>query len=120
MLDKFINIFEGATEFYGQAKRIHKKLSVKVEVKAWTHTKSPITREQWRLHLEGVEPQLGIAPLKKDGTCKWGAIDIDINHYDYQELLNKIRKLNLPLILNKLQVSSQKLLIFLTIYLIYF
>jgi len=99
MLDKFINIFEGATEFYGQAKRIHKKLSVKVEVNAWTHTKSPITREQWRLHLEGVEPQLGIAPLKKDGTCKWGAIDIDINNYDYQELLNKIRKLNLPLIM---------------------
>ena len=71
----------------------------KVEVDAWTHTKSPITREQWRLHLEGVEPQLGIAPLKKDGTCKWGAIDIDINNYDYQGLLNKIRKLNLPLIM---------------------
>src|SRR5210317_155144 len=98
MLEKFINIFEGADHFYGQAKRINNPRSVKVEVDATTQ-KGTVTKELWQKHLDGVDPQLGIAPLKKDSTCKWGAIDIDKNNYDYQELLNKIRKLKLPLIM---------------------
>ena len=98
MLEKFINIFEGADEFYGQARRIDNPRSVKVEVDATT-IKKPVTKDLWQKHLDGVGPQLGIAPLKKDGTCKWGAIDIDKNNYDYEELLNKIRKLKLPLIM---------------------
>jgi hypothetical protein len=98
MLEKFINIFEGADHFYGQAKRINNPRSVKVEVNATTQ-KGTVTKELWQKHLDGVGSQLGIAPLKKDGTCKWGAIDIDKNNYDYQELLNKIRKLKLPLIM---------------------
>jgi len=98
MLEKFINIFEGADHFYGQAKRINNPRSVKVEVNATTQ-KGIVTKELWQKHLDGVGSQLGIAPLKKDGTCKWGAIDIDKNNYDYQELLNKIRKLKLPLIM---------------------
>ena len=32
---------------------------------------------------------LGMFPLKDDGTCKWGAIDIDENNYDYENLLKK-------------------------------
>ena len=98
MLEKFINIFEGADEFYGQARRIDNPRSVKVEVDATT-IKKPVTKDLWQKHLDGVGPQLGIAPLKRDGTCKWGAIDIDKNNYDYEELLNKIRKLKLPLIM---------------------
>ena len=98
MLERFINIFEGSNDFYGQAKRIDNRLSVKVEVEAWTK-KEPVSKQLWKNHLEGVGPQLGIAPLRKDGTCKWGAIDIDKNNYDYKELLNKIREKNFPLIM---------------------
>jgi len=42
---------------------------------------------------------LGIFPLTDDGTCKWGAIDIDVDNLDYEELLKKIRELKLPLIM---------------------
>ena len=38
-------------------------------------------------------------PLKDDGTCKWGAIDIDLPEFDYEDLLKTIRKLKLPLIM---------------------
>ena len=98
MLEKFINIFEGADHFYGQAKKELITQDSKVEVNATTE-KGTVTKELWQKHLDGVDPQLGIVYLKKDGTCKWGAIDIDKNNYDYQELLNKIRKLKLPLIM---------------------
>ena len=50
-----------------------------------------ITKQLWENHLNGVGNRLGIFPLKDDGTCKWGAIDIDVNNYDYEDLLKNIR-----------------------------
>ena len=98
MLDRFINIFEGLERAYGQFKKNDKKLSIKVEGRPWVEHK-PITKQIWDNHLNGVGNRLGIFPLKDDGTCKWGAIDIDVNNYDYEDLLKKIRKLKLPLIM---------------------
>ena len=98
MLDRFINIFEGLERAYGQFKKNDKKLSIKVEGRPWVEHK-PITKQLWENHLNGVGNRLGIFPLKDDGTCKWGAIDIDVNNYDYEGLLQKIRKLKLPLIM---------------------
>ena len=98
MLDKFINIFEGLDSAYGQFKKENNRLSIKVEGKPWVE-KKPVSKELWQNHLKGIGPNLGVFPLKRDGTCKWGAIDIDDNNYDYEELLQKIRKLKLPLIM---------------------
>lgn len=39
--------------------------------------KRPPQREDFRAHLAGVGPGLGIAPLRRDGTCSWAAIDLD-------------------------------------------
>ncbi len=50
MLERFINIFEGSNDFYGQAKRIDNRLSVKVEVEAWTK-KEPVSKQLWKNHL---------------------------------------------------------------------
>ena len=98
MLEKFINIFEGLDSAYGQFKKENNRLSIKVEGKPWVD-KKPVTKELWQNHLKGIGPNLGIFPLRRDGTCKWGAIDIDDINYDYEELLQKIRKLKLPLIM---------------------
>ena len=98
MIDKFINIFEGLERAYGQFKKNDKKLSVKVEGRPWIEHK-PLTKQLWENHLNGVGNRLGVFPLKDNGTCKWGAIDIDVNNYDYENLLNKIRELKLPLIM---------------------
>lgn len=39
--------------------------------------KRPPTREDFRRHLAGVGPGLGIAPLRRDGTVTFAAIDLD-------------------------------------------
>ena len=98
MLERFINIFEGLESAYGQFKKENNRLSIKVEGKPWVE-KKPITKELWQNHLDGIGPNLGVFPLRRDGTCKWGAIDIDENNFNYKDLLERIRKHKLPLIM---------------------
>ena len=98
MIDKFINIFEGLSSAYGQFRKDNNRLAVKVEGKSFI-VKEPVTKELWQNHLNGTGPNLGIFPLTREGTCKWGAIDIDVNNFDYEDLLNRIRKQKLPLIM---------------------
>lgn len=38
--------------------------------------KEPLTQRNYARHLDGVE-SLGVYPLREDGRCKWGAVDID-------------------------------------------
>ena len=98
MIDRFIKIFEGLDRAYGQFKRNESRISVKVEGKPWVEHK-PLQRQLWENHLMGIGVSLGVFPLTDKGTCKWGAIDIDIDGLDYEELLKKIRELKLPLIM---------------------
>ena len=98
MIDKFINIFEGLSSAYGQFRKDNNRLAVKVEGKSFIE-KKPVTKELWQNHLNGTGPNLGVFPLTREGSCKWGAIDIDVNNFDYEDLLNRIRKQKLPLIM---------------------
>ena len=98
MIDRFIKIFEGLDRAYGQFKRNESRISIKVEGKPWVEHK-PLQRQLWENHLMGIGVSLGVFPLTDKGTCKWGAIDIDIDGLDYEELLKKIRELKLPLIM---------------------
>jgi hypothetical protein len=98
MIDRFIKIFEGLDRAYGQFKRNDSRVSVKVEGKPWVEHK-PLQKNLWENHLMGVGVSLGVFPLTDEGTCKWGAIDIDVDGLDYEELLKKIRELKLPLIM---------------------
>ena len=98
MIDEFIKIFEGLDRAYGQFKRNDSRISVKVEGRPWVEHKSP-QRNLWENHLRGIGVSLGIFPLTDDSTCKWGAIDIDVDGMNYEELLKKIRELKLPLIM---------------------
>ena len=98
MIDKFINIFKGLSSAYGQFRKDNNRLAVKVEGKSFIE-KKPVTKELWQNHLNGTGPNLGVFPLTREGTCKWGAIDIDVNNFDYEDLLNRIRKKKLPLIM---------------------
>ena len=98
MIDEFIKIFEGLDRAYGQFKRNDSRISLKVEGKPWVEHK-PLQRNLWENHLRGIGVSLGVFPLTDNGTCKWGAIDIDDESLDYEELLKKIRKLKLPLVM---------------------
>ena len=48
--------------------------------------------------MDGKEPSLGIIPIRSDQTCVWGAFDIDEYNLDHKNLVGKIKKMNLPLI----------------------
>lgn len=56
-----------------------------------------VTVELWERHLRG-EIQLGIVPIRDDGTCVFGSIDIDVYPLDHAALAAKIKRLKLPLI----------------------
>lgn len=59
--------------------------------------REPVTLDLWTKHLTG-EQSLGIVPIREDGTCSWGCIDIDIYTLDIPELVEQVRKFELPLV----------------------
>lgn len=71
--------------------------------------KGAVTKELFQQHLEG-EISLGIIPITKDNTCRFGVIDDDshksdkskpVQAYDYNKLLKRIDLLGLPLTVYK-------------------
>ena len=97
-LAKFKAIFEGLDIAYGTYKIQKEREDGKQNGQAQIVRKPP-TDDLWERHLDGVEPSLGIIPIRADNTCTWGCIDIDQYPLDHKALVKKIRKLELPLIL---------------------
>ena len=98
MIDRFINIFEGYNWARGLFTKDKSNLPGKVEGVSIVK-REEITQAMWENHLNGLEPSLGIMPVTEKSECKWGCIDVDKFDLDYEEILKKIRKLSLPLIM---------------------
>jgi hypothetical protein len=52
----------------------------------------------WLDHLEG-RTGIGIVPIRDDGTCTFGCMDIDVYNLDIESLSARSREMNLPLVL---------------------
>jgi len=113
MINEFINIFEGLNSAHGGFKKDKSKLPGKSE---GTHfvRREEVTRAMWENHLNGIGPSLGIMPVNEDNKCKWGCIDVDDFKLDYEEVLKKIRKLSLPLIMCRSKSGCAHILLFTT------
>jgi hypothetical protein len=96
-ITRFKAIFSGLDIAYGTYRIEKSKDNGKQAGKAVVVRKPP-TDDLWVKHLEGVEPSLGIIPIRADNTCIWGCIDIDQYPLDHAGLITKIRKLELPLV----------------------
>ena len=98
MIDKFKHIFTGLERAHGVTK-VGESNGNGTKVKGKSFVKrEPVTDLLWQQHLEGTE-SLGVIPINDDNNCKWGCIDIDsYAGFDHLELIKKINKLNLPLI----------------------
>ena len=98
MIDKFKHIFTGLERAHGVTK-VGESNGNGIKVKGKSFVKrEPVTDLLWQQHLEGIE-SLGVIPINDDNNCKWGCIDIDsYAGFDHLELIKKINKLNLPLI----------------------
>ncbi len=67
----------------------------------------------WKKHLEG-DQGLGVVPICDNGTCWWGAIDIDVYPLDLVELEHKVHALGLPLMVIKTKSGGAHLTMYLS------
>jgi hypothetical protein len=57
---------------------------------------TPPSAEDYTRHVEGLMG-LGVVPVTEEGTCWFGAIDIDVDTTDHAALLKEVRAKNFPL-----------------------
>jgi len=96
-ITKFKAIFNGLDIAYGTYKIKAERGDGKQAGQA-TVVRKPPTDDLWEKHLDGVEPSLGIIPIRADNSCIWGCIDIDQYPLDHKGLVEKIAQLKLPLV----------------------
>jgi hypothetical protein len=96
-IKRFKAIFEGLDIAYGTY-RIEKARGDGKQAGKAVVVRQPPVDELWEKHLEGVEPSLGIIPIRADNSCIWGCIDIDQYPLDHRSVVEKIKALNLPLV----------------------
>lgn len=71
-----------------------------------------VTLELWQAHLDGLYG-VGIVPITDDATCRWGAIDVDIEHRpDLTQIAEDVTKLELPLIVCRSKSGGAHLYLF--------
>ena len=96
-VEKFMAIFDGLKEAHGYFKIENTGANGKAKGKAGV-LREPQTLKLWENHLSGKGSGLGIIPINEDNMCKWGCIDVDQYPLDHKMLVDKIRKLKLPLV----------------------
>jgi Primase C terminal 1 (PriCT-1) len=87
VVKEFSNLFRGSNLAHGTWEKTTGNMATEL---------SSATEEDFKEHLEG-KLGLGIVPVTENGTCYFGAIDVDIDTIDHKELFSRIRKRNLPL-----------------------
>ena len=97
-VEKFSSIFAGLDKAYGVYK-IEKANTNGKHVGKATLVNKERTKKVWEGHLSGKGMAIGIVPINEDSQCKWGCIDIDEYPLDHKKLLDKIREVELPLVM---------------------
>ncbi len=87
MLEQFMSLFRGSKLAHGVWQKSNGHMATET---------SPATEEDYRKHLIG-EIGLGIVPVTEEGTCYFGAIDVDIDTIDHVDLYKRVKSRNLPL-----------------------
>jgi len=96
-VEKFSAIFNGLQLAYGTYKIEKKQANGKNTGRA-AIMREPRTTALWEGHLSGKGRAIGIIPINEDNNCVWGCIDVDQYPLDHKLLVEKIRKLKLPLV----------------------
>lgn len=111
-----MKLFAGYPDAHGTYTTAEKNVSKsnKMEIKKTARTvREPVTIELWRDHLSG-KRSLGVIPIRADGTCVWGCIDIDI--YDglsLAELVKTIEARKFPLVVCRSKSGGAHVFLFL-------
>ena len=94
---RFADIFDGLKAAYGTYKIEGSQSNGKNTGKA-SVVREPRTKALWDEHLSGKGAAIGIIPINEENKVKWGCIDIDEYPLDHKELVAKIRRMKLPLV----------------------
>ena len=94
---KFSEIYRGLEAAYGTY-RIDKQQSNGKHVGKAQLIRESRTLDTWAKHLDGTGDAIGIVPINEDNNCVFGAIDVDTYPLDLTKLVERIRKLKLPLV----------------------
>lgn len=113
--ERIAALFRGCELGYGTYRQEEKTPGkVKSEIKKTASTiRGPTTIDLWEKHLSG-ERSLGIIPIREDGTCFWGVIDVDMYDLSHRNVAEKVKKLGLPLVLCKSKSGGAHLFVFLS------
>ena len=90
----FSTLFSGNTDAHGVT-----EVGEIVDGKAKSRSRlvyEPVTPAVIQRHLDGYH-SIGIAPIQNDGTCNFGAIDIDDYKYDLQDVIAAIYDFDMPI-----------------------
>ncbi len=75
--------------------------------------RSAPTPQLWERHLAGTYG-LGVVPIRDDGTCRWGAIDVDVyQRLDHAALRRRVEERGLPLVVCRSKSGGGHLFLFL-------
>jgi hypothetical protein len=96
-VEQFASIFDGLRCAYGYFKIEKTATNGKAKGKAGI-IREEKTIQLYENHLAGNGQGLGIIPINEDDSCKWGCVDIDQYPLDHKALIDKIRRLKLPLV----------------------
>ena len=96
-VEKFAAIFDGLKQAYGTYKIDRTQANGKNTGKA-SVVREPRTTELWEGHLAGTGQSVGIIPINEENNVKWGCIDVDQYPLDHANLISKIRKMKLPMV----------------------
>ena len=118
-MQRFKEIFEGNNSAFGQLILSGKKdARGKEKGRPWIR-RERISDQLWADHIEGktdsdgkLLPALGVIPINEDNKCRWGCIDVDIYNLDHKEIMQKVKKLNLPLITFRSKSGGAHLFLF--------
>jgi hypothetical protein len=96
-VQQFSSIFDGLKLAYGTYKIEKQQANGKNTGRA-AIIREPRTTALWEGHLSGKGRGIGIIPINEDNKCVWGCVDVDQYPLDHKVLVEKIRKLKLPLV----------------------
>ena len=94
--EKFKSVFDGLQAAYGTFE-IQKQAASGKNTGRAAIVKTPRTMDHWQDHLDG-KKSLGIIPINEDNECRWGCVDVDEYPLDHKALVEKIRRMKLPLV----------------------
>jgi hypothetical protein len=100
-----MEIFQGSDQSHGV-------LTVKVDGSFDHMTKEgAASLEDYEAHLAG-KLGLGLVPVRIDGTCRFGALDIDDDSINHQLLYNKVKQYKMPLTVCRSRSGAAHLYVF--------